>query len=79
MVMSLLTSVLIKELPRAKEVVPFWVRWRECRKWPLTRGLKYAVELLYFLLPTSYFLTSLIPTDYVLLPYFLLPTGTRWS
>ena len=45
MVMALLASVLSAELPRSNDTVPVWVRWRDQRKWPLSRALRYGVEL----------------------------------
>ena len=45
MVLDLLSSVLVSELPRSAESVPFWVRWREVKRWPLSRAIKCARQL----------------------------------
>ena len=45
MIVSVLASVLSQELPRAADTVPFWVRWREVKRWPLTRALDCGIQL----------------------------------
>ena len=45
MVMALLSSTLRREMPRDPAAVPFWVRWRDVKKWPMSRSMRYAVEL----------------------------------
>ena len=44
-IIELLASVLHKELPRDVDTVPFWVRWREVKAWPLSRALNCGVQL----------------------------------
>lgn len=41
----MLSSILAKELPRDKDVIPIWVYWRECKKWPLSRCVQCGFEL----------------------------------
>ena len=45
MILELLSRTLTSELPRAPDTVPFWVRWREVKRWPLSRSLHCAVQL----------------------------------
>ena len=45
MVLKILNSVLINDLPRPSDSVPFWVRWRETKRWPLSRAMRYAIQL----------------------------------
>ena len=45
MLVALLENVISRVMPRDAAIVPFWVRWRELRRWPLKRALKYACEL----------------------------------
>ncbi len=44
-IIELLASVLHKELPRDPDTVPFWVRWREVKAWPLMRCLNCGLQL----------------------------------
>lgn len=44
-VLEVLSSILAKELPRDPDVVPFWVHWRECKKWPLSRCIDVGSQL----------------------------------
>ena len=45
MIVELLSRTLPLELPRDPDTVPFWVRWREVARWPLSRSLHCAVQL----------------------------------
>ena len=45
MILELLSRTLTSELPRDPDAVPFWVRWREVKRWPLSRSLHCAVQL----------------------------------
>jgi serine/threonine protein kinase len=45
MVLTLLSTVLRRELPRPVETVPFWVAWREARRWPMSRAMRCASEI----------------------------------
>ena len=44
-IIELLATVLNKELPRDPDTVPFWVRWREVKAWPLVRALNCGLQL----------------------------------
>ena len=45
MLLHVVSSILSHELPRDPEDVPFWIRWREVRNWPLSRALDYGIQL----------------------------------
>lgn len=45
LVLALLSTVLRHELPRPVETVPFWVAWREARRWPMSRAMRCASEV----------------------------------
>jgi serine/threonine protein phosphatase PrpC len=45
MIVELLSRTLPLELTRDPDTVPFWVRWREVKRWPLSRSLHCAVQL----------------------------------
>ena len=45
MLLNVVRTILLNELPRDPEDVPFWTRWRELRKWPLSRALDYGIQL----------------------------------
>ncbi|KOO27185.1 serine threonine-protein kinase ctr1 [Chrysochromulina tobinii] len=45
MIVELLSRTLPSQLPRNPDTVPFWVRWREVKRWPLSRSLHCAVQL----------------------------------
>ncbi|KOO52801.1 serine threonine-protein kinase ctr1 [Chrysochromulina tobinii] len=44
-IIELLATVLNKELPRDPDTIPFWVRWREVKAWPLMRCLNCGLQL----------------------------------
>jgi len=44
-VLEVLSSVLSRDLPRPADSVPFWVRQREVKQWPLSRALNYGAQL----------------------------------
>jgi len=44
-VLEVLSSVLSHDLPRPADAVPFWVRQREVKQWPLSRALSYGAQL----------------------------------
>jgi hypothetical protein len=45
MIVELLSHTLPSQLPRGPDTVPFWVRWRELKRWPLSRSLHCAAQL----------------------------------
>jgi len=45
MIIELLGCTLTSQLPRDPDTVPFWVRWREVKRWPLSRALHCARQL----------------------------------
>ena len=45
LVLPLLPLILSSLLPRCADVVPIWVRRREVRRWPASRGIRYARQL----------------------------------
>jgi serine/threonine protein phosphatase PrpC len=45
MIVELLSRTLPSQLPRDPDTVPVWVRWREVKRWPLSRSLHCAVQL----------------------------------
>ena len=45
MIVELLSRTLPSQLPRDPDTVPFWVRWRELKRWPLSRCLHCAAQL----------------------------------
>jgi serine/threonine protein phosphatase PrpC len=45
MIVELLSRTLNSELPRDPDAVPFWVRWQDVARWPLSRSLHCAVQL----------------------------------
>jgi len=44
-VLEVLSSVLAKDLPRPGDDVPFWVRQRDVKAWPLSRAFSYGAQL----------------------------------
>ena len=45
MVVERLASVLEQQLPSDPATTPFWITWRQHRRWPLSRALRHGVEL----------------------------------
>lgn len=45
MLVDMLQSTLHAELPGAFGEVPFWRRWRGCKRWPLARAVRCGIEL----------------------------------
>ena len=45
MIIQLLGCTLTSQLPRDPDTVPFWVRWREVKRWPISRCMHCAVQL----------------------------------